>query len=100
MSTTRRYDVPASDAAMLEEVQRIGRSVWSLFGLRGYARIDFRVDEAGRAWVIDVNANPSLSPLAGFVAALEQAGIPFSRAIERILNDIPVRVGAAACIQP
>ena len=33
-------------------------------------RVDFRVDERGRPWILEINANPCLSPDAGFAAAL------------------------------
>jgi D-alanine-D-alanine ligase len=65
----------------------IGRRLWLLFGLRGYARIDFRVDRQGKPWVLEINANPCLSPDAGFAAALHDAGIKFLMAIDDILRD-------------
>jgi GNAT superfamily N-acetyltransferase len=50
-------------------------------------RVDFRVDDAGRPWILEVNTNPCLSPDAGFQAALREAGIPLSQAIDRIIRD-------------
>jgi D-alanine-D-alanine ligase len=49
--------------------------------------VDFRVDAQGRPWILEVNANPCLSPDAGFAAALMHTGIEFTRAIERVLSD-------------
>ena len=60
---------------------------WDLFGLRGYGRVDFRVDEEGRPWVLEVNANPCLSPDAGFVAAAFKGGLGFEGVIKRIIQD-------------
>lgn len=85
--TPRGFDFPDSDAGLLDELRAISAQLWSLFGLRGYARVDFRVDGAGRPWVLEVNANPCLSPDAGFAAALQQAGLSFDEAVRRIVAD-------------
>jgi D-alanine-D-alanine ligase len=85
-ATPRRFDLPATDVPLLDEMRRLSRACWGLFGLRGYARIDFRLDAAGRPWILEVNVNPCLSPDAGFAAALEQAGIPYDEAVQRILT--------------
>jgi D-alanine-D-alanine ligase len=37
--------------------------------------------------VLEVNANPCLSPDAGFVAALAEAGIGYEAAIARLIDD-------------
>jgi D-alanine-D-alanine ligase len=65
----------------------IARRCWPLFGLRGYARVDFRVDESNQPWVLEINANPCLSPDAGFVAAASQAGLSYRQVVERIVQD-------------
>ena len=64
---------------------------WQLFALDGYARVDFRVDGSGMLYVLEINANPCLSPDAGFAAALEQAGIGFGEAIGWLMADAAAR---------
>jgi len=85
--TIRQFDFPPGDRPLLERLHAIALSCWELFGLRGYARVDFRVDPAGHPWLLEVNANPCLSPDAGFAAALARASIPYREAIRRILED-------------
>jgi len=85
--TPRSFEFEARDAALLERLQALALQSWQLFGLRGYARIDFRVDDQGQPWILEINANPCLSPDAGFAAALSQAGIDFPQAVKRILAD-------------
>jgi D-alanine-D-alanine ligase len=82
--TPRRFDFPASDKALLRQLKDLAVRSWEVFGLKGYARIDFRVDSRGRPWILEVNANPCLSPDAGFAAAVDRSGMTFVHAIERI----------------
>lgn len=86
--TPRRFDFPASDKPLLQELCRLAGACWDLFQLRGWVRVDFRVDAAGQPWILEINANPCLSPDAGFAAALDRAAIPFDEAIRRIVDEI------------
>lgn len=83
--TVRQFDLPPQDAALVMEMSRQALACWRLFRLRGWARVDFRVAADGGPFILEVNANPCLSPDAGFAAALERAGIPFAEAIGRIV---------------
>ncbi len=86
-NTPRQFEFPNSDRPLLDELSRLTKACWHLFGLRGYARVDFRVDLDGSPAILEVNANPCLSPDAGFAAALERAGCSFREAVERIVAD-------------
>jgi D-alanine-D-alanine ligase len=85
--TPRRFDFAPADAGLLDELTDLSRRCWSLFGLRGHARVDFRIDGVGRPWILEINANPCLSPDAGFAAALERGSVAFVEAVRRILDD-------------
>jgi D-alanine-D-alanine ligase len=90
--TPRTFDFAEDDQPLLAELSRLAIECWRLFELRGYARVDFRVDADGQAWILEINANPCLSPDAGFAAALEQSGMTSHQAITRILEDtVPAR---------
>jgi D-alanine-D-alanine ligase len=80
--TLRSFAVEPELAA---RVGRIALDCWELFRLDGYARVDFRVDERGAPWVLEVNANPCLSPDAGYAAALAEAGIEYSAALDGLI---------------
>ncbi len=86
-NTCRRFEFGEDDAELLDELARLAREVWHCFDLRGYARVDFRVDADGSPMILEANVNPCLSPDAGFAAALDRAGIDFSTAVDRILAD-------------
>ncbi len=82
--TPRTFVFGPRDRGLLNRLQELSLACWRRFGLRGYARVDFRVDAAGRPWILEINANPCLSPDAGFAAAVQQAGMSYKRAIEQI----------------
>lgn len=85
--TPRCFDFPPEDADLVSLLCEIARECWHLLGLRGYARVDFRVDAAGRPWVLEINSNPCLSPDAGFAAAAQQGRLSFPEVVARILAD-------------
>lgn len=85
--TPRTFDFGPEDAGLLQELTETARRCWQAFGLAGYARVDFRVDESGRPYILEINTNPCLSPDAGFAAALARAGISFAQAMARIVAD-------------
>ncbi|MDZ7597717.1 MAG: D-alanine--D-alanine ligase [Desulfobacterales bacterium] len=85
--TPRRFEFDSSDAGLLKRLAALALRCWDHFGLKGYARVDFRVDDAGTPWVLEINTNPCLAPDAGFAAALGQAGIAFTDAVARIITD-------------
>lgn len=84
--TPRCFDFSPEDRFLLETLKETALAAWRCFGLKGYARVDFRVDEHQSPWILEINANPCLSPDAGFAAALERAGIPFATAVHRIIE--------------
>lgn len=86
--TPRCFDFSKEDVPLLKNLTRIALQCWLVFGLRGYARVDFRVDKSGQPWVLEINTNPSLSPDGGFYAAVEQSGLTFVQAIEWIIKDM------------
>jgi len=86
-NTRRTLDIGPQDAGLIDRLRDIALTCWHLFGLHGYARVDFRVDKQGNPFVLEINANPCLSPNAGFAAALKHASIKYSQAIDDIIRD-------------
>jgi len=84
--TPRRFDFDPADDGLLEQLRTLAMECWHLLGLRGYARVDFRVDHHDRPWILEINANPCLSPDAGFTAAVHQAGLTTTEAVGRIVD--------------
>jgi len=47
------------------QLRKIAVTAWRIVGGTGYGRVDLRIDERGRPWILEVNANPDFSPTAG-----------------------------------
>lgn len=90
-NTVRSLRFPPGDDALLGRLSAWSLRCWRLFGLRGYARVDFRVDAEGRPCVLEVNTNPCISPDAGFMAAAGERGRDAVEVVRRIVADIPGR---------
>ncbi len=86
--SVRRFDLEKEDLLLAGALSNISLQCWQVFETRGYVRVDFRLDELGRPQVIEINANPCISPDAGFPAACMQAGIGYTDMIRRILTDV------------
>jgi len=85
--TPRNYDFPPKDRLLLQELTALSLRAWRVFGLRGWARVDFRVDRQGGPWILEVNANPCLAADAGFMAAADQAHLDAGQVVARIMAD-------------
>jgi D-alanine-D-alanine ligase len=72
---------PAVAAAAGEMALR----AWHACGCNDYVRIDTRLASDGGLFVLEVNANPDLSPLAGFPASLRAAGIGFAEFVRALV---------------
>ena len=86
-NTIRSFDFPASDSPLLEQLKEICYRSWTAFNLRGFARVDFRVDQDNQPYVLEINANPCISPDSGFYNAALHSGYTFAQVVQRILND-------------
>lgn len=86
--TARRFEFAPEDGPLLDELRRLALKCWDVFELSGYARVDFRVDEAGKLWILEVNANPCIAPDAGFAKAAERAGLSYAEIIMQIASSL------------
>jgi D-alanine-D-alanine ligase len=96
IGTPRRFGLESAEPALAAALERLAKSCWDLFGLAGYARVDFRVDREGKPWILEVNVNPCLNPDAGFAAAAAQGGLSYRDLIGGIIDAAPRALPANA----
>jgi len=85
-NTRRTFKTDPVDQELFEKLTDISLKCWNLFQLNGYARVDFRVNSKSLPYVLEVNANPCLSPDSGFIAACAKAGMRYPNVIEAIVR--------------
>jgi D-alanine-D-alanine ligase len=73
------------DAATADRIQRIAKRTYRALDLSGYARIDVRMDDEGRVFVLEANPNPNLAYGEDFAESAEVSGVPYERLLERII---------------
>lgn len=83
-NTFRTFDI---EEGLRGKLKVIGKKCWELFNMKGYARVDFRMDSVGKIYVLEVNPNPCISPDSGFIAAAQNFGYSKKDVVEKILND-------------
>jgi len=74
------------DEGLAEKIQQIARRAYRALDLNGYARIDFRLDEESRPYVLEANPNPNLAYGEDFAESAEVHGLPYERLLDRILT--------------
>jgi D-alanine-D-alanine ligase len=74
-------DLPARVA---NEVRRVTVEAWRAVGGQGYGRVDMRLDDDGRPWILEVNSNPDIAPDAGLARMARAAGIDYSTLVRTI----------------
>jgi len=85
--TPRTFRYSKRDEPLLSQLKMMALKCWHGFELKGYVRVDFRVDKEGMPYVLEINGNPCISPESGFVAATKKGGLKFHQVIERIIED-------------
>jgi D-alanine-D-alanine ligase len=74
------------DAAAVDRIQRIAKRTYRALDLSGYARVDLRMDDEGRAFVLEANPNPNLAYGEDFAESAEVSNISYERLLDRILT--------------
>ncbi len=78
MTTPPICPAPIEDS-LRKRLQEYALAAFQAMGCRDYARVDFRMAQDGRLFVLEVNPNPDASLDAGYCRALRAAGIEYGQ---------------------
>jgi D-alanine-D-alanine ligase len=84
-------DLPAETAAY---IQSVAIQAYQALNVYDFARVDFRVDEFNRPYVLEVNSMASLNPGSSFVYAAKKAGYSYDQLVNRIVEVACLRYAA------
>ena len=65
---------------------KLCKRIYSILGLCGYARMDFRLSADGKIYLIEPNPNPDLGRQEDFAESAKAAGVSYEDLIQRVLN--------------
>lgn len=71
---------------VLKKIDRLSRNVFHYLYLRGYARLDLRLNSKNEGVVIEVNPNPFIAKDEDFAKAAAKAGFEYDLLIQKILH--------------
>ncbi len=69
-----------------KRIESMTLGIFYHLGCQGYARVDMRMDKAGRLNVIEVNPNPDISPDAGTIRQAKAANMTYTEFIKKIVQ--------------
>jgi D-alanine-D-alanine ligase len=66
-------------------ISKMAKRVYRSLELSGYARIDLRLDAAGKVYVLEANPNPQIAYGEDFAESAEHGGLSYEDLLDRIL---------------
>ncbi len=86
-SNRLEYTCPARiDAGLNKKISELALKTYNAVECRDFGRVDFRVDNDGNPYVLEINPLPSLSTEDVFPLVAKQVGFTYEQIIGRILN--------------
>lgn len=67
-------------------IQNLSASIATIIGLQNYGRIDFRIDNFGTPYLIDIASTPYTTKHSSFAFAFENLGIPYNEIYSTIVG--------------
>jgi D-alanine-D-alanine ligase len=90
-----RYHVPPRlDDEAQAEIARLALRAFRLLGCRDYARMDFRLNRAGRPFFLECNPLPGLNPESSDLVLLSRHALPYPRLVQDIFLAAVARTAA------
>jgi len=74
------------DDQLVKKLYSVGKRIYKILGLSGYARIDLRLTQNNTIYVLEANANPDIGYGEELSTAADLAGIKYDQLLQKIIN--------------
>ncbi|WP_455209441.1 D-alanine--D-alanine ligase family protein [Kaarinaea lacus] len=69
-----------------DTIPKLAKRVYRILGISSYARLDLRLTEDGKIYVLEANPNAAISMDDEVACSAEKAGLSYEKLIQKILN--------------
>ena len=73
------------DKKMREKIERLSKKIYRTLFLSGYARLDYRVTDAGQIFLLEANPNPQIALNEDFADSAEHCGVDYESLLQKIM---------------
>lgn len=81
-------DLPEAKA---EELRDLAKRAYNAIGLKDFSRVDFRMDDEGNPYILEINSMASLGITGSYVLAAKKAKYNFEALVNKMLDSAIVR---------
>jgi D-alanine-D-alanine ligase len=70
---------------MTKRLERLSKRIYNLLFLSGYARLDYRLTDDGKLYLLEANPNPNIAHGDDFAESAAHSGIPYDALLQKII---------------
>jgi len=83
------------DKQMREKLKRLSKRIYRTLFLSGYARLDYRVTDDGKFYLLEANPNPQIAVSEDFADSAKHSGLDYESLLQKIMTlGLSYRTGA------
>jgi len=71
---------------MIKNIERTSKRIYRLLKLSGYARLDYRLSDSGRLYLLEANPNPQIARHEDFADSAEHAGMTYEELLQKLVT--------------
>jgi D-alanine-D-alanine ligase len=74
------------DDRIIRKIETTSKRIYRLLNLSGYARLDYRLSENGRLYLLEANPNPQIARDEDFADSAEHAGMRYEELLQKLVT--------------